>query len=610
MRVHEGHQQKPILLEPAWSGKGNAPMRALIERKLSLSRQNDDQYRFNQVEQDCLQLEKLLQGSIHDATLYLGLPSVQQFDQFGQRVDILKTSEGWRRLKRVAAEQGIVSVAFERPIGQDSRIWMFLKTYLWSPESGYVGCPMAMTDGCARVIEIAGTPQMKRDILPRLISRDPDFAWTAGQWMTEKPGGSDVSLTETVARRVSTSSNEPQPGDEYIIDGFKWFSSATDGDVALALARTGTPESGSRGLSLFLIKLRDDKGQTNGIFIHRLKNKWGTKYLPTAELEINGAKGQLVGKPGQGVRIIASVLNITRTHSAVGSCSALRRSLDIAKSFAQVRHVGGSKGSLLSMNEMHTNALAQSELTHRALIHFVFELVQLLGRSEVDIEQTSKNDLMRLRLLTPVAKTFAANLSTNEMLKLLESLGGQGYMEENALGPMIADVSVERIWEGKSSGTTNTLALDVVRVIVGTKGQAIEAFVHWSSQILTSLPNEWHFKSELDHVNKDVELLIKAAREYNDPTKADPRLARVLLYHIGYLASSTCLIEHAIWSSKQNRAEAEVDRVTASRWIQHGDARTTSAQLQSLLEASSSDRRFERQMDSALVYGPRSDSKL
>ena len=93
--------------------------------------------------------------------------------------------------------------------------------------------------------------------------------------MTERPGGSDVSLTETVARPVDPS--KTTPGSEFILDGFKWFSSATDGDIALALARTGSPESGSKGLSLFLIELRDSQGKTNGIYVHRLKKKFGTK---------------------------------------------------------------------------------------------------------------------------------------------------------------------------------------------------------------------------------------------------------------------------------------------------------------------------------------------
>lgn len=124
-----------------------------------------------------------------------------------------------------------------------------------------------------RLVSSVTSPSRGSDAL--LPSRDPTKAWTAGQWMTERPGGSDVSLTETTARPLDASNSSPKPGDKFILDGFKWFSSATDGDVALALARTGG--KGSRGLSLFLIRLRDERGKTNGVFVHRLKKKFGTK---------------------------------------------------------------------------------------------------------------------------------------------------------------------------------------------------------------------------------------------------------------------------------------------------------------------------------------------
>ena len=165
-----------------------------------------------------------------------------------------------------------------------------------------------MTDGAARVIQLHGDEELKATVLPRLLSRDPATAWTAGQWMTERPGGSDVAESETIAKPVKESA-DPKTGDLYFLDGFKWFSSATDGDVALALARTDPDvKKGARGLGLFLIKLRLSPEETkqrieaikatsgavagereeneaeasrNGIRIHRLKEKFGTKVSST-----------------------------------------------------------------------------------------------------------------------------------------------------------------------------------------------------------------------------------------------------------------------------------------------------------------------------------------
>lgn len=213
--------------------------------------------------------------------------------------------------------------------------------------------------------------------------------------------------------------------------------------------------------------MRNEDGKLNGISVHRLKNKFGTKVrsrslstqdygpdpaaqaVPTAELSLQGCVGHLIGKVGDGVPIIASVLNITRTHSAVSSVGALGRSLDIARGFARVRHVGGKSGSLLSQNSMHTAVLAESELVHRALLSFVFGIVALLGKSEA--ASLSKAESHRLRLLTPVVKSFAADLATAELLKLMEALGGQGYMTENEMGELLANASVERIWEGQAN---------------------------------------------------------------------------------------------------------------------------------------------------------------
>lgn len=293
--------------------------------------------------------------------------------------------------------------------------------------------------------------------------------------MTESIGGSDVSLTETFAVPVDQSKDYvAKSGDPFILNGAKWFSSACEGDVALALARTAAPGSGSRGLSLFLIKLRKADGSFNGIRIHRLKKKVGTKALPTAELEIIDCQAQLVGDLGRGVPIISTVLNITRVHSAMSAIGAARRALQIAKAFARVRKVGGEQGSLLYLNPMHTNGLATLETAFRALLHFEFGVVALLGRNEcVPVEQQTTQEKHLLRLFTPVVKAFSANLVSKMMPNCMEALGGQGYMTENELGRLMMDAVVENIWEG----TAETLALDIVRVIKQSKGEAIVSFI-------------------------------------------------------------------------------------------------------------------------------------
>src|SRR4051812_32021748 len=124
------------------------------------------------------------------------------YDAWGRRVDEIVVSDGWRRLDRIAAEEGIVATAYERRFGAGSRVAQLAKLYLYHPSSAIYSCPLAMTDGAARCLELyAGDDPRLRAAFAHLTSREPGEFWTSGQWMTERTGGSDVSGTSTIARR-------------------------------------------------------------------------------------------------------------------------------------------------------------------------------------------------------------------------------------------------------------------------------------------------------------------------------------------------------------------------------------------------------------------------
>ena len=96
--------------------------------------------------------------------------------------------------------------------------------------AGLYSCPLAMTDGAAKSLEVIQASELTDNALEHLVSREPSTFWTSGQWMTERKGGSDVAQgTETYA--------VPQADGTYRLHGYKWFTSATDSDMALTLAR-------------------------------------------------------------------------------------------------------------------------------------------------------------------------------------------------------------------------------------------------------------------------------------------------------------------------------------------------------------------------------------
>src|ERR1051325_1339464 len=142
--------------------------------------------------------------------------------------------------------------------------------YLFDPSTDVYTCPLAMTDGAARTLLAHGNRALIDRAVPRLTSRDPARAWTSGQWMTERTGGSDVGLAETVARRDGAA--------DFRLYGTKWFTSATTANMALTLARPEGNPAGGRGLALFYVEVRGDDGALHeGIALNRLKDKLGTR---------------------------------------------------------------------------------------------------------------------------------------------------------------------------------------------------------------------------------------------------------------------------------------------------------------------------------------------
>lgn len=391
-------------------------------------------------------------------------PHLTSYSPWGKRIDSIQVSEGWRNLEKAAAVEGIVSTAFERRQKEFSRIYQMALLYIYAPSSAFYSCPLAMTDGAARAIELHGSAELKARAFGHLTSRDPGNFWSSGQWMTERTGGSDVSGTSTIART--------KDGQSYFLEGTKWFTSATTSQMALTLARTENAEPGSRGLSLFYLELRDENSNLNRIEVHRLKDKLGTKALPTAELTLRGAPALMIGKPGEGVKRIASVLNITRIYNSVCALSHVRRGLDLAWDYARKRR---AFGALLCDLPLHRKTLQDLESEFQKCFRLTFFVVELLGKEECGVASDLEKKL--LRALTPIAKLYTAKKAVQISSETLEAFGGAGYIEDTGLPRFLRDAQVFPIWEG----TTNVLAMDFLKVC--EKEEALRSLAEWAAAI-------------------------------------------------------------------------------------------------------------------------------
>lgn len=370
------------------------------------------------------------------------------YSAWGERIDQILVSDAYVELGRMGVSAGVTALPYEdSPYGDKARVVWAALIHLWGPSSALYSCPVAMTDGAARTLLLHGDLD-DIAVVGRLTTRDPETAWTSGQWMTETTGGSDVGKTGTVAQRDEAGA--------WRLYGTKWFTSATTSEIALTLARPeGAPE-GSRGLALFRIHRQLNDGSRNAIVVRRLKDKLGTRALPTAELELEGALAFPVGDPldGGGVRRIATMLNITRIHNALGATGAIARGLAWARAYASVREAFGTS---LSKLPAHRATLTDMAVDHAASLALTMRCCELMGR--VEHGSATPEEVTLLRGLTPVTKLATGRWSIAAVTEAMEAIGGVGYCEDSGIPTLVRNTHVIPIWEG----TTNVMALDFLR---------------------------------------------------------------------------------------------------------------------------------------------------
>jgi alkylation response protein AidB-like acyl-CoA dehydrogenase len=374
----------------------------------------------------------------------LNEPRLVQWDAWGNRVDAVEVTPLWREAERLTLRHGLVATAYQRAHGRYARIEQFAKVYLFHPSSDVYTCPLAMTDGAARTLIESGNQALIARALPHLTSRDPAKFWTSGQWMTETTGGSDVGRSQTRAL---------QDGASWRLYGRKWFTSAVTAQMALTLARPEGNAAGGKGLAMFYLELRDSEGRLNGLRVDRLKDKLGTRKVPTAELMLEGTRAELVGEPVNGTRAIEPMLGVTRMWNSVCAVAAMRRGLALARSYAARREAFGAP---LERQPLHADTLAALEAESWGAFLMTFLLVDLHGRLEAG--EIDAGDRALLRLVTPLTKLVTGKQAVAVISEVIEGFGGAGYVEDTGLPQLLRDTQVLPIWEG----TTNVLSLDAL----------------------------------------------------------------------------------------------------------------------------------------------------
>ena len=349
-----------------------------------------------------------------------------------------------------------------------------------SANQGWTMYP-GLTHGAYAALYTHGTPEQKQTYLHKMTSGE----WTGTMCLTEAHCGSDLGLMCTRA--------EPLPDGTYKITGSKIFISAGEHDLAdniihLVLARLSDAPAGIKGVSLFIVpkfsvKADGNLGARNAVVASRLEHKMGIKSNATAQIELEGAIGTLVGQANKGMQSMFVMMNAARL--GVGNQSlgltevAFQNALAYAKERTQMRSLSGPKAKNLpadpiivhpDVRKMLLTAKAYAE-GGRVLMGFS---ALLLDKEHHHPDETARKEAGELlALLTPIVKAFLTDnghIATNACLQVF---GGHGYIRESGMEQLVRDNRINMIYEG-----TNTIqSLDLLtRKVLRNQGATLKKF--------------------------------------------------------------------------------------------------------------------------------------
>ena len=338
-----------------------------------------------------------------------------------------------------------------------------------------------LSHGAYEALHAYGTDEQKKLYLPKLTSGE----WTGSMCLTEPQCGTDLGLLRTKA--------EPQADGTYKITGNKIFISAgehnlTENIVHLVLARLPDAPIGSKGISLFivpkfLVKADGTIGERNPIFCGALEHKMGIHGNSTAQINIDGAVGTLVGEPNKGLQAMFVMMNAARL--GVGNQSlgltevAYQNALAYAKDRLQMRSLSGTKAKDKpadpiivhpDVRRMLLTAKAYAEGGRALITYSAFLIDRELNHPD---EKVRKDSADLVALLTPIVKAFVTDNGWSATTMSQQVYGGHGYIAEWGMEQFVRDARINMIYEG----TNGIQALDLLgRKVLSNQGATLRKF--------------------------------------------------------------------------------------------------------------------------------------
>lgn len=290
-----------------------------------------------------------------------------------------------------------------------------------SRASGSVGLSYgAHSNLCVNQIRRNGSEEQKRRYLPKLISGEHVGALA----MSEPGAGSDV---------VSMKLRADKKGDKYILNGNKmWITNGPDADTLVVYAKTDA-QAGPRGITAFLI----EKG-FKGFSTAQKLDKFGMRGSNTCELVFEDCEvpeENVLGKLNEGVRVLMSGLDYERVVLAAGPTGLMQAAMDVVVPYVHERKQFGQP---IGEFQLMQGKLADMYTTLSATRAYVYAVARACDRGE-----TTRKDAAGCIL-------YAAEKATWLALEAIQTLGGNGYINDYPIGRIMRDAKLYEIGAGTS----------------------------------------------------------------------------------------------------------------------------------------------------------------
>jgi glutaryl-CoA dehydrogenase (non-decarboxylating) len=286
--------------------------------------------------------------------------------------------------------------------------------------------------GCAFTIYRYGSEELKKRYIPRLVSAEILGAFA----ITEPQAGSDVMAIKSMAE---------DKGDHWLLNGTKtWISNATVGGINIYYAYTDRSQ-GARGLSAFVLEL-DDK--SNGITVTDL-DKMGSRSSPTGEIILENTKvpkGNILGKPGDGAKIVFGSLAQSRLSAAAGGVGLAQACLDAVTKYAMEREQFGQAIGYFQMNQDLIAQMVTDIESARLMVY----------KAAWQKDQGNLNN----NLEVAQAKYLAGELAYKCSQYAMRILGAYGYSTEYPVARYFRDAPTYAMVEGSANVCKFIIAQD------------------------------------------------------------------------------------------------------------------------------------------------------